>query len=534
MPVDEIADETPGEPLSAPAPAQPPSGAAPAPATGRQFYPVTDLAELARLLDHPLDQWLAFLHPDQRRLVERRFAGPAKVTGSAGTGKTVLALHRARALARRGRRVLLTSYTNALCDALERQLALLCDAGERGRIRVLTVHRAAGALARAAGIRVTLLGDEEARRAVAAACRPGLPLTAPALAGEWQAVLAPQGIDSWDGYRAASRAGRGRPLSVAQRKQVWDALAPVLERWRREGRADYATLCLRVREAVERDRALVARAFPGGIDAVLVDEVQDLGPPELRLLAALAGEGEDRLFLTGDGGQRIYGRRLSLAACGIPVRGRAFVLRVNYRTTAQIRRFADRMLPASGDDLDGGQERRRAVRSILSGAPPELLGCATAVAEFEAITREIGAWIAAGYAPEEIAVFARTNLRADELRRTLRERGLPAKNLDPASRAATDTRGVTVTTLHRAKGMEYKAVVVAGASRDVLPLPAVVNEAGDPADREDALAREAQLLYVGLTRARDRLLVTWTGEPSVYLEEALTAPGAAAGSGTPA
>jgi superfamily I DNA/RNA helicase len=328
-----------------------------------------------------------------------------------------------------------------------------------------------------------------------------------------------------------SRAGRGRPLSVAQRKQVWDALSPLLERWRREGRADYATLCLRAREAVGRDRALVARALPGGIDAVLVDEVQDLGPPELRLLAALAGEGEDRLFLTGDGGQRIYGRRLSLGACGIPVRGRSFILRVNYRTTAQIRRFADRVLPENGDDLDGGQERRGAVRSILSGAPPELLGCATPASEVEAIAREINAWIEAGYAPEEIAVFARTNPRADHLRRALRERGLAAKNLDPAGRAVTDARGVTVTTLHRAKGMEYKAVVVAGASRDLLPLPAVLNEAGDPADLEDALTREAQLLYVGLTRARDRLLVTWTGEPSAYLEEALTAPGAAAGPG---
>lgn len=498
---------------------------------GQQFHPVSDLEELNRLLTHPLARWLAFLHPDQRRLVDRRFSGPVKVTGSAGTGKTVLAIHRARALARRGKRILLTSYTNALCDNLSRQMDMLCSQEERQRIRILTVHAVATQLARAAGDRATTLRDHEAARDLRAAAHPGLPISAAALVGEWQAIIAPQGIVTWDAYRAARRAGRGRPLSVAQRKLVWDAIAPVLQRWQQQRRVDFSTLCDRAHGAVIRDPAVVAGAFPGGVGAVIVDEVQDLGPAELRLLATLAGDGADRLFLTGDGGQRIYGRRLSLASCGIPVRGRSFILRVNYRTTAQIRRFADRVLSPLADDLDEGQERRRAVRSVLSGAYPAAQACATPEAEAEAIAQEIQSCAASGYALEDIAVFTRTNARAEELRQALQRRNILAHDLDPSGRSPSqDTAGgsapsaVTVTTLHRAKGMEYKAVIVSGASRDTLPLPGVVHEGLDPADQEDAMAREVQLLYVGLTRARDRLLVTWTGAPSEYLEEALTAP----------
>jgi superfamily I DNA/RNA helicase len=497
---------------------------------GRQFVPVSDLDELDRLLSHPLASWLAFLHPDQRRLAERSFNGPVKVTGSAGTGKTVLAMHRARNLARRGKRVLFTSYTNALCHNVERQLAMLCDPEELRRIRVETVHGVASQVVRATGQRVTTMRDDEARRDLTAAWRAGLPLSPAGLVAEWQAVIAPNGIDTWDAYRAVSRTGRGRALTVAQRRGVWDAVEPVLTRWRRARRADFSTLCELARAALTADRAVLARAIPGGVDTVVVDEVQDLGPPEHRLLAAIAGEGPDRLFLTGDGGQRIYARRLSLAACGVPVRGRSFTLRVNYRTTAQIRRFADRVLPATGDDLDGSTQDRRAVRSVLSGAPPVALRCPDEAAEADAIAAEIARLTEAGYAPDEIAVFTRTNARADELRSALRQRGVPTTGLGAGDRPI-GPRGaaVTVTTLHRAKGLEYKAVVVAGASAASLPQRAALQEVDDPADVEDARTRERQLLYVGLTRARDRLLVTWTGEPTSYLQDALTAPGLSAG-----
>ena len=516
----------------------------PYPAAGHQFYPISDLDEVNRLLAHPFAAWLAFLHPDQRRLAERSFNGPVKVTGSAGTGKTVLALHRARNLARRGKSVLLTTYTNSLCRSLERQIDMLCTPDERRRIQIMTVHGAAADLVRAAGERVTRISNDDAARQISAAWHEGLPLSRRELAAEWEAVIAANGISTWDDYRVISRAGRGRPLSATQRKLIWDAMGPVLTRWRQQRRLPFPDICAFARDLMHRDQTVARRAI-GGIDSVIVDEYQDLGPQELRLLAAIAGVqprnpvsqvvasltggNQDRLFLTGDAGQRIYQRRSTLASAGIDVRGRSFTLRVNYRTTAQIRRFADRILPELIDEGDGDVTSRRFVRSVMSGTQPETAACAGAAQEIDAIVAEIETCRRAGCALDEIAIFARTNARAEQLRGALRQRRIPTHdpNAGDARSGSPDAGapGVTVTTLHHAKGLEYKVVIVAGASGDVLPLPAALQDAADPSDQEDVHQRERQLLYVGLTRARDRLLVTWIGEPSAYLEDALTTPG---------
>ena len=479
------------------------------PDAGQRVFLLESQDDLRRLLDAPLAAWLVFLHPSQRRLAEGSFNGPLKITGSAGTGKTVVALHRARHLAAQGRRVLLTSYVTTLCANLERNLALLCSARERERIKVSTVHSAALALLTQAGRRVTPCNDDDVHALIEQARqRQGCPLDLDLLTGEWEAVIQAAGITSWDEYRTASRAGRGSPLSVRERKVIWEVIAEARAALERKGLVTWSELC-RLAAELLRD-GIVTSPY----DAVIVDEAQDLGPQELRLLAALAGDGPNGLTLVGDGGQRIYGRPISLKPLGIDVRGRSYVLRLNYRTTAQIRRFAESILGDTADDLDGGRDDRRRVRNLVGGPEPALRGFAEADAQHGYVVEQIERLLRDGLQPEEIAVFARKKDLLEPLKARLRQAGQHYHVLSSGDGAGA---GINLATMHRAKGLEYKAVFVIDVSDDQVPAGRAYRNVKDPRAREEALQQERQLLYVSVTRARDEVHLTWVGEPSRFL-----------------
>jgi len=579
------------------------------PDTRRRFFVPEDEEELRRMLDAPLATWMAFLHPSQRSLVERRFNGPTKVTGTAGTGKTVVAMHRARYLARQGRRVLLTTFSSVLTENIKRNLRLFCAADELALITVETVH---GLTLRqilpAVGERVRAPDDNEVGSLIERfqrQLRP--PLSAAFLRTEWQTVIQEQGITTWEAYRTASRAGRGRALSVTDRRHAWDVFEQVRAALDRQHKLDWPDLCRRAAEllaprlaerdatrarhkaelaaleerrlALEREldrveqvaarsgrqsgllgrlptlfgnletrhgadrqrlmqgltaieaerRALEQQPSRGAravwdFDAVIVDEVQDLGAPELRLLAALAGTGADRLMVIGDGGQRIYARRFSLRALGIEVRGRSATLRVNYRTTEQIRRFADRLVPAQGDDLDGGNELRRNCRSLIRGPEPLVHSFHTAGEQYAFIAERIAAAGADGRTLDEVAVFARTRNLLDMVKRAMDAADIRTRRLaQPVLEG--DPPAVTLATMHGAKGLEFKVVFVADASDDRVPLPAAYLRLEDPQDKEEAMTQERNLLYVCLTRARDEAFLTWAGTPSRFIAHALAADG---------
>jgi superfamily I DNA/RNA helicase len=271
--------------------------------------------------------------------------------------------------------------------------------------------------------------------------------------------------------------------------------------------------------ALARRRPSPAGRPPWDFDAVVVDEVQDLGPQELSLLAAIAGDGADRLMVIGDGGQRIYARRFSLRALGIEVRGRSRTLTINYRTTEQIRRFADRITDEEGDDLEGGKEPRRACRSLLRGPAPTARGFATTEGQHAYLVDEIRRLQEEGYALDEVAILARTRRLLESAARALTQSGIASRW---ANQPATGP-AVILSTLHGAKGLEFKVVFVTDVSDAELPSPAALRGLTDAADIDDVHTRERQVLYVALTRARDALYVTWAGTPSRYLRDALVA-----------
>lgn len=250
---------------------------------------------------------------------------------------------------------------------------------------------------------------------------------------------------------------------------------------------------------------------------VVADETQDFGPAELRLLRALAPHGANDIFLAGDIGQRIYKAKSSFLASGIDIRGRSAVLRLNYRTTEEIRRHAEGLLPGTFEDADGEPEERRTV-SLLSGPEPEVLGFADANEEARGVAERLDAWLRGGFTPGDIAIFARTRkVLGDRGENVVRQLGLSPNYLRDDASPAGDQ--VSLGTMHQAKGLEFKIVVVLGCEEGLVPLEIVLAKSSDEAQRREREEAERNLLYVACTRARQRLVLSHVGEPSVFLKE---------------
>jgi hypothetical protein len=478
----------------------------------RRFVVLDDRAEFRRALEHPWEQWLVFLHPTQRAVVQRRFQGPARVTGSAGTGKSVVAIHRAADLAKEGPpgSVLLTTYSRTLAARLAQNLALLLpDDGAKPRVQVTHLHKLAVNLwTKATGRPFNLFKGADLPGCLGDALRrasPKVGLTVPFLRAEWESVVDPWGIRTWEGYRAAPRAGRATPMGLKQRMEVWKVFDALHTIQRERHQMSWSQVCYEA-----------AQGFGSKppFRHVIADECQDFGPAEFTLLRSLAPLAADDLFLCGDAGQRIFRGKFTWGGLGIDVRGRSTRLKVNYRTTEQIRRFADALIPSTIDEGDG-EDGTRATVSVLSGPAPESRACASVAEEVAAVAAWVKALLGDGYAAREIAVFGRTEgVLKERAMKALEAAGVGVHALDDETPLSSTE--ASVGTMHRAKGLEFRAVAVVGCEEGVLPLPKAL-EAVDDADRDAAVEQERQLLYVATTRARERLLITFSGRPSVFL-----------------
>lgn len=482
--------------------------------TLRRFVVLDDNLELLEALDAPLAKWMAFLHPSQKKLVEGKFNGTVKVTGSAGTGKTVVAMHRARYMARQGKRVLLTSYVNTLCQNIKNSLQMFCNQDELSKITVSTIHAQAREILSQAGENVKPVDDDQLSKLMEEFHWGGCPLDPSALLAEWENVVQAQAIRSWEQYRDASRRGRGKSLSAKERKLVWEVFEKLLAKFRMNNILDWSSMCLQAKELIERGKVKLK------YDSIIVDEVQDLKPLELMFVGALAGSGPDRLMLVGDGGQRIYANKTSFKSLGIDVRGRSHILRINYRTTEQIRQFADRLITEKVDDLDDSSEERSNTKSLLKGPQPTLKNFKTKQEQYSFIAERVRLLSQSQVKLGEIAIFARKAELVENIQNALVSQGIQCKQLTRDTDIAV-TDSVYVGTMHRAKGLEFKEVFVADVSSDIVPLQFAMKQSKDPQDFKEAILREKQLLYVSITRARDEVFITWTGSPSEFLTETI-------------
>ena len=479
--------------------------------------------DLPRILAHPFAAWRTFLHPNQRKIAYKAtLTGPAQVTGGAGTGKTVTALHRAAFLAEgagqpgpaaagpAGPLILLTTYTRNLADALDAQLALLVqDAAVRSRIEVLNVDRLAYRIVKEAR-GTPAIADERAlhQRWAQAAADAGLTFTPVFLQHEWEQVIPGQDLHTEQAYLTCLRAGRGKPLSKAQRSQVWQAAERVAAELMTAHQSTYIQLANEATHLLRETGTTLYRH-------VIVDEGQDLHPARWRLLRAVVPPAPDDLFIAADPHQRIYDNRVSLASLDIQVRGRSRRLTVNYRTTQEILAWAVPLLgaaPVTG--LDGEADTLMGYRSPMHGRRPEIRKAASHEQELTALTERIHGWLDAGIEPHAVGVAARASHLARDARDALKSAGISTVSLGTRGSKSAMRSG----TMHGMKGLEFQAVAVIGVAQGKVPAPSAVTPASEDAlTHTQDLQQERCVLFVACTRARDHLYVSYSGEPSEFL-----------------
>jgi mRNA-degrading endonuclease RelE of RelBE toxin-antitoxin system len=482
----------------------------------RRFRIMSNTEELERALEFPWDKWTIFLHPEQKDLVERDYSGPARVSGSAGTGKTIVALHRAAHLARKNpdARVLLTTFSDPLAHALRTRLRRLIGneprLGERidvGSLNAIGVrlHKSLVGPANLATPDLVSSLVKEAAGAVG-----GHTFSQAFLAAEWAQVVDAWQLETWEGYRDFVRLGRKTRLTEPHRKVLWSIFERVRAGLRSRGMLTHAALFTALAAAIGKSRR-------PPFDFAVVDEAQDLTPANLRFLAALCGSRPNGLFFAGDTGQRIFQQPLSWKSLGVDIRGRSRSLRVNYRTSHQIRTEADKLLGPVVTDADGNSESRTDTVSVFNGPPPSIRRSASEAEEVATVCEWICDLARSGVAPHEIGVFVRCEAQLDRARAAVEKSGIEFKVLD--EHVETTSGYVSIGTMHLAKGLEFRAVAVMACDDEVIPLQQRIEDVGDDADLKEIYDTERHLLYVACTRARDHLLVSGVVPVSEFLDD---------------
>lgn len=484
----------------------------------RRFRVMSDMDELARALEYPWDKWTVFLHPAQRQLVERHYNGAARVSGSAGTGKTVVALHRAVHLAHQDEdaRVLLSTFSDTLANALRGNLyRLIWNTPKLGERIDVAAMDALGIRLYAAELgKPVFASREEISTLLKAAATQidGLKASAAFLLSEWEDVVDTWQVESWEAYRDAKRLGRKTRLPEAQRALYWQVFAKVKAQLKQAGKITAAEMFAKLAETMPNRKHPI-------FDYIVVDEAQDIGVQQLRFLAAIAGNRANALFFAGDLGQRIFQTPFSWKSLGVDVRGRSRTLNINYRTSHQIRLQADRLLGPEVSDVDGNVESRKGTISVFNGPEPVICSYADAEAESQAV----GVWLqqcsAAGVRPQEIGVFVRSDIELSRAQAAVKAAGLQGRVL--GKDMATEEGFVSITTMHLAKGMEFRVVAVMACDDEIVPSQVRIDAAADEAELIEIYNTERQLLYVACTRARDQLHVSAANPESEFLGDLL-------------
>lgn len=455
-----------------------------------------DEAMLA-IMNAPLEQWRVFLHPTQHKLAMGDRSGPMRVLGGAGTGKTVLAMHRAKWLAQNrtaeGRKVLFTTFTRNLAGDIEQNLRTLCDAATLAKLEIRNLDAWVHGFMRTRKLEHRIVYDRkqdaafQAWQAALAVRDTSLDLPDDFYEQELEQVILAQGITTLDQYRIARRTGRAGVLSRGKRDAVW----PVFEEYRGQ---------LSSRKLKEVDDAYreVAGLLEAEADsrpaysAIVIDETQDFGPQALKLIRAMIAHGPNDLFFVGDGHQRIYSRnRAAMSKCGIEIRGRSRKLYLNYRTTDEIRRQAVALLEGCEiDDLDDGHDEMRRYKSLSHGPAPEVVHADGLEAAAQAAIRfvqQLRAEEAEG-AARTVCVIASSEKNREAMAKQVQAAGLSAVTITAQANHSDARNVVHFATMHRAKGLEFDAVIVVAPESYL----------GDPEETQN----QRKLLYVALTRAK--------------------------------
>ncbi len=482
----------------------------------RRFRTIENIEELKQALEYPWEKWAIFLHPTQRTIITKTYNGPTRVSGSAGTGKTIVALHRAVYLTRNNpeTRVLLTTFSEPLANALRKKLRCLLHhepvLGER--IEVIAINTLGKRLTLRNFGKQHIVTDEEINKLLADASTDikESRFTPEFIRAEWLQIIDTWQLSKWEEYRDFKRLGRLTRLTEPLRKTLWNIFDTVLTELRNKNWITESEMFFNLANFYKGNPRLP-------FDFAVVDESQDFSVAQLHFLSALGAGRINSLFFAGDIGQRIFQQAFSWKAAGIDIRGRAQTLKINYRTSHQIRKQADLLLSPEISDVDGNVEERKSTISVFNGPKPEIIQLETIDSELDYVNKWLTARRNDGVLPHEIGVFVRSSKESYRAQNAVSASTIPFKTLD--KNMEVEDGFLSISTMHLAKGLEFRAVVVMACDNEIIPSQDRIESTTDESELKEIYDTERYLLYVACTRARDYLLVTSGGEASEFLDD---------------
>ena len=485
----------------------------------KSFVVVEGEDELRQIMAQPLEKWRVFLHPTQRKIVNKTYSGAARVLGGAGTGKTVVAMHRAKHLAaalKDKERILFTTFTANLASDIKDNLRKICTNDELKRIEVINLDAWVSQFLREHGYPAEIVYNEKIKNlweeAVTSTDFSGeFPVSF--YEDEYNRVVVAQEAFTLAKYVKASRTGRGTRLDRRKRMQIWEVFEAYLNLMKENKIRDINTAMYECRLLI--DKTPSEKRY----NHVIVDEGQDFSANAYRLLRSIAGEehGND-IFIVGDAHQRIYKNKAALSKCGINIRGRSSVLRINYRTTEEIRKAAFALLNGiSFDDLDDSFDTGDRCQSLTHGTVPEVISTANANEELDTILGKIKGLIENGVSAKDICVVARTHPLLNDYITQFTSSGIRCYEIKRNKADDRGLEGIRVATMHRVKGLEFQYVFVVAANNRIIPLAAAIDHTDKVSERETITAEKC-LLYVALTRAQKGVYISGYGRMSEFLE----------------
>jgi superfamily I DNA/RNA helicase/mRNA-degrading endonuclease RelE of RelBE toxin-antitoxin system len=493
--------------------------------TKRRFHVVEEELELAEILNWPLEKWRVFLHPSQYKIVRKVYNGPARVLGGAGTGKTVVAMHRAKFLAEQvwtntNNRILFTTFTRNLASDIQENLKKICSDSVLRRIEVINLDAWVAHLLKKNGYKSRIMYENELRpiwENVLNEIPEGINLDRSFFHHEWEKVIQHNGISTLDEYLHVPRIGLGKRLDRATRRRIW----PIFEEYRSQlTHHGYKESIDAIRDA----RSLLINA--GDIlpyNSIIVDESQDLSKEAFKLIRQMIPLSRTNiycdLFIVGDSHQRIYSHKIVLSHCGINIIGRGNKLKINYRTTEETRRWSVNLLKGlSFDDLDGGNDNQKGYKSLLHGSEPSLNFFSGFSDEIKYIMSFIKQMVDMGEPMRSICLVVRTNEMLKQYEGALKSNDIPTFTIKRNYSESTSPPGVRLATMHRVKGLEFNYVIIAAVNDGLVPFINTRRHTQSKIELQEVETRERCLLYVAATRAKKELLVTSFGKASKLIE----------------
>ena len=488
--------------------------------------------ELRAVLEGDFAKWRVWLHPLQRKLATHKgWNGPFRVTGGAGTGKTVTAIHRARFLARQldsqeaATKVLFTTFTKNLARTIESQLKQLAGPKVLDRVDVVNIDALARRVVTAsdagriavANTKFVSSDSSEVRELWSSAALVATGTwDATFLADEWSQVVLGNAIVDEAGYLRVPRSGRSQRLSRPQRADVWKVIEQFESLMRSQGLMTFTQLASQAAATLLSDSTLRDQL---GYRHVVVDEAQDLHPAHWKLLRALVPADSDDMFIVGDAHQRIYGRPAPLSRFGIETRGRSRRLTINYRTSKEILQWCLGVADTEVDDLDLAGDTLAGARSVFGGPAPEVLVRKNIGDENKGLSVQVQKWFGEGFNLSDIAVFALDKDSVKDLAESLQSSGIQSVIVTDRSDEDKSGDAVRVMTMHRAKGLEFRAVAMCRLGEGEFPPFYVKRLTG--VDRVQGELKLRRILYVAGSRAREQLVLFGIGKISEIVGEAL-------------